>query len=327
MTGEKNETERREDVIRGILHKLDQDELVELLSRGLSGSELNSLLLEVFRRQNAHRSPAELLRSYKGNRFVKPAIADPIALKQLELDLLTIAKSYTYTPIQLSPVAPLGSCSVVAPADQNKIISALRGTEVVADATNLIALHIADGIKSGELTNHADLVRYSSTHRHVRAQKFPDLPGMLPHFSVFVLVASGRDTGSYAFEKRSIGEHIAVYRQIFRAKYQSEIELIIRPRSGYTDSEGFVNRIVQYIGEQAPEITVTVHPASSDNAYYKGLQFTIKTTIGGREFDIGDGGFVDWTQQLLGNKKERMLISAIGLDHMLMHEATKECGK
>lgn len=35
MTGEKNETERREDVIRGILHKLDQDELVELLSRGL----------------------------------------------------------------------------------------------------------------------------------------------------------------------------------------------------------------------------------------------------------------------------------------------------
>jgi hypothetical protein len=41
-------------------------------------------------------------------------------------------------------------------------------------------------------------------------------------------------------------------------------------------------------------------------------------TIHGREHHIGDGGFVDWTQQLLENKKERMLISAIGLDRLLM---------
>lgn len=34
--------------------------------------------------------------------------------------------------------------------------------------------------------------------------------------------------------------------------------------------------------------------------------------------NIGDGGFVDWTQKLLGNKKERCLISGIGLDRLLM---------
>ena len=294
------------------------EELIELLSTGKSGSELNTLLLEVFRRRNADRSPGELMRSYKENRFVKPATVDPIALKQLELELLRIAQSHKYTPIQLSPVAPLGSCSVVAPADQNKVISALRGTEVVADVTNVIALHIADGIKSGDLLNHSEPVRFSSTHRHVRAQKFPDLPGMLAHFSLYAMVTSGKDSGSYGFEKQAIWEHIEVYKQIFRAKYQSEIEITINAHGGYTDSGGLIERIVRHIAEQAPDMTVKANTAASDNAYYKGLQFSIKTTIGGREYNIGDGGFVDWTQQLLGNKKERMLISAIGLDRLLL---------
>ena len=31
------------------------------------------------------------------------------------------------------------------------------------------------------------------------------------------------------------------------------------------------------------------------------------------EIEIADGGFVDWTQQLLGNRKERLLISGFGM--------------
>jgi hypothetical protein len=34
--------------------------------------------------------------------------------------------------------------------------------------------------------------------------------------------------------------------------------------------------------------------------------------LGGVE--IGDGGFVDWTQRLTGNRKERLLISGVGVD-------------
>jgi hypothetical protein len=30
--------------------------------------------------------------------------------------------------------------------------------------------------------------------------------------------------------------------------------------------------------------------------------------------ELVDGGFVDWTQKLLGNKKERLLISGTGID-------------
>jgi len=34
--------------------------------------------------------------------------------------------------------------------------------------------------------------------------------------------------------------------------------------------------------------------------------------------EIGDGGFVDWIQQMTGNKKERCVISGIGLDRMMI---------
>jgi hypothetical protein len=32
--------------------------------------------------------------------------------------------------------------------------------------------------------------------------------------------------------------------------------------------------------------------------------------------EVGDGGFVDWTARLLGNRRERLLISALGVDRL-----------
>ncbi|OXS62745.1 hypothetical protein B1A99_02515 [Cohnella sp. CIP 111063] len=236
---------------------LGVDDPVGRLSRRLSASDLNSLLLDVFREKANSSSPADLLRRYEANRFVQPAAVDAIRLKQLELDTLTVARGLDYEPVQLSPLTPLGSCSIVASSDQNKVVSALRGTEVTADATNSLALHIAGGLQAGMLDNREHFVRYSTTHRHVRAQRFEQAPGMLAHFSLFALAASGRDRGSYDF------------------------------------------------------------------VYYKGFQFTVIARIGESTLPIGDGGLVDWTQQLLGSRKERMMISAIGLERLAAIEGSE----
>ena len=32
---------------------------------------------------------------------------------------------------------------------------------------------------------------------------------------------------------------------------------------------------------------------------------------------FGDGGFTDWTAQLLGNRKERLLISGYGVERLI----------
>ena len=50
------------------------------------------------------------------------------------------------------------------------------------------------------------------------------------------------------------------------------------------------------------------------NGYYTGIQFKVYVTAGQKEWEIADGGFVDWTQRLLGNRKERLLISGFGLE-------------
>lgn len=218
-----------------------------------------------------------ILHHKTSHRFVKPAAVHPLQLKRLEIDVLQIAETHSFTPIQLSPVAPLGSCSVIAPADQNKVISALRGAEVVADATNLMAMHVCDGLKSGLLDNRTTSVKFSTTHRHVRAQNFKNAPGMLPHFHVFCMVSSGRDQGSYSFEKSSFWDHIEVYREIFQSLYQSDIEVVIGVRNGYADSEGLVHRIA--LSAEGKRVPVTVNSIKRDNPYYKGMQFTISTTI------------------------------------------------
>ncbi|ULL16875.1 hypothetical protein DVH26_21970 [Paenibacillus sp. H1-7] len=301
-----------------ILKRLEKSDLITLLTEQLSGSDLNTLLLKLFNEKAKQSSPNDLLKRYTENRFVKPAKIEPIQLKQLEMDILKIAVNQGVSPLQLSPVAPLGCASAVGTVDQNKVISALRGTEVVSDATNLIALHIADLIKSNKCSRE-DFLRFCTTHRHVRAQYFGDTPGLLTHFHLFCMVSSGVDQGSYNFEKQSLWEHIEVYRTIFKSLFNSSIEVIVSERDGYKDSAGLVSRVVEYgHGLQLDDVVISIGNPKKENQYYKGLQFTIKTVIEDREYNIGDGGFVDWTQKMLGTKKERLLISAIGLDRLLV---------
>lgn len=312
------DVENRGDLNR-ILNRLNQPDLVRVLAKELSGSDLNTLLLEVFRERTEASSTADLLRRYTENRFVHPARADSITLKELELDLLKIAALHGMKPIQLSPVAPLGTASVMAKVDQNKVISALRGTEAVSDATNLLALHVCEVLRGeGESHKRSGLMRLCTTHRHVRAQRFGDVPGMLPHFHLFCMVSAGLDRGSYGFEKQAFWEQIEIYRAIFRERFMSDIELIFSVRGGYRDAEGLAARVIAEGEARNRGVKLTMGAANADNRYYEGLQFTIKTTIEGRELLIGDGGFVNWTQQLLGNRKERLLISAIGLDRLLL---------
>lgn len=309
------DNEQRRELNR-IVRNLGPDALPESLTARIPPSDLNTLLLEVFRDLSKKSSPAGLLKRYATNRFVRPSLADPIDLKQLELDALKIARNHSYRPIQLSPVAPLGSCSIVAASDQNKIVSALRGTEVVADATNVLALHICHAIKSGTMSNHPDFIRYSTTHRHVRAQKY-DHPSLLSHFHLFCLVASGKDKGSYSFEKQAFAEHIHLYRDIFKLLFDADIQVALSMRSGYIDSHGLVETVLAYAHERLPDVKAFVNAEPVNNQYYKGLQFTIIANINGQRLNIGDGGFVDWSQQLLDNRKERMMISAIGLERLL----------
>ncbi|HWR60115.1 MAG TPA: hypothetical protein VN580_00800, partial [Clostridia bacterium] len=299
-----------------ILRKLGQEDLLDTLLHKLTPSELNSLLLELYKLKAEELTPAELLNGYISNRFVQPSGTNPREYLQLEEDLYRIAEAYSFIPVELSPVAQLGTCSVIATVNQNKVLSSLRGTEVMADATNALALHICSLKKDGQEEN--DPLQFCTSHRLIRAQRF-DTPGFSAHFKIFCMVSSSRDTGSYGFEKQYLLEHIMTYREIFGQLFHiGQIKVKLIKSGGYSDPEGLVSRITDHIKQNAAGICVCTEDRSEEqeNRYYKGIQFKILIEINGNEYEIVDGGFVDWSQKLLGNRKERMLISGMGVDYI-----------
>jgi hypothetical protein len=306
-------------IVNKIIERSGEPALLSLLTEQLSGSELNSLLLEVFKLRAKDMTPAELLALYQKNRFVKPGDLPVIALRKMELDLLELFDRSSFTPIELSPVTALGSCSVVAPADQKKILSALRGTEVLADATNSIALHVSDLKKIGQWipSSPNERIRFSNIQRHLRTQAISG-KGFTPHFKIGCLVTCGSDTGSFAFEKESLCEHMALMTSLYRDYYKVEdVRFRFICREGYPDSFALAKSVRDFVVDQLKDIVIDiVQTPEKVISYYKGIQYKIDIRVNGKQFEIGDGGFVDWTQQLMQNKKERMLSTGIGFEFM-----------
>lgn len=310
-------------IAQKIVERIGQPDLIDILVNELSGSELTSLLLEVFNRRTQQLSPTDLLQTYQHNRFVKPADLDAMALRGLEDRALSVFGSFGFSAIELSPVAPLGSCSIVASADQKKIVSATRQTEVVADATNLLALHIADLRKSSRQPI-GTLLRFSAIHRHLRTPPVPDLPGMRPHFKIACSVVAGKDTGHYSFEKITLSEHVAMMMAFFKDIMPNNTLLFrLYPHKGYPDPVALVDLLAAYVHDHHPEARIEVSKDDVDNNnYYKGVQCKLYLDLSGQLIDIGDGGFVDWTQQLLQNKKERLFTAGIGIE--LLHRLRQQ---
>ena len=290
-------------------------DLVEILDRRLSASDLNSLLLAVFFKKAVQITPAALLRAYRQNRFVQPAQVDAIAFTEFCIAWLKAAQTAGFQPLQLSPVSPLGTCSVVATAHQDKILTALRGTEVVADATNVLALESV--VQRQAQSSPVEPTHFSVVHRHVRAQEVPKMPGFSAHFSILGLTSAGRDTGSFDFEKENLRRHIAFYKNYFEKKL-GLAPVKIRLKSLDTDGEKtrLFQAVISFLEKNEPgwEIEV-VESKQVEQEYYLDLQFKVVIPgFGGQELEIADGGFTDWTQRLSGNRKERLLISGMGLE-------------
>jgi len=283
--------------------------LVQLLSEQLSSAELTSLLLEVYHQKSVQLPATALLQQYRENIYVKPADTDMITLLEKELELLRYLKEKGYDPVELSPVGQFGSCSVVGTVNQKKIISAIRHTEVLADATNALALHIAHQKVTGTAIAAGNRMRYCTVHRHIRCMQLPPGKGYSPHFKIACMVAAGKDTGSYTFERETMKEQLQYIYHLLTSLFGIEnIYFKIQPRAGYKNGDAL-------LGALLPDLPfkIVMDSAPAENNYYKGLQFKTVITHAGNEIEIADGGFVDWTQQLTGNKKERCFISGIGL--------------
>jgi len=310
-------------IARKISEKAGFPDLVSLLGEQLNGSELSSLLLEVYEQRAARTAAGQLLQQYRNNPLVQPADTDMTGMLEKELEVLRYLQAQQYMPLELSPVALFGSCSAVGTVSQKKIISGIRNTEVMADATNALALHIADQRQHRSSENPEALLRYCTVHRHIRTMQMP-VKGYTPHFKIACMVAGGKDTGSFSFERRSLKEQLLhIYHLLKNVFGVPAVLFKLQPRAGYKAGDALITALMDTLLAGLPfDVQLDIH--SKANNYYKGVQFKALIQAGDREIDIADGGFTDWTQQLLGNQKERCLISGIGLSLLYKLYAAKE---
>ena len=273
------------------------------LATELAGSDLHSVLLEVMQRRARRRSPADVLTQYLRDGFCSPAAVD--LRTSLSVDGHLLAAADEFDAIELSPVAPLGVSSVVATTGQNRVLSALRMTEVVSDPTNVLALECARRMRT-----HPDTpVHLATSQRVVRAQPVPKLPGHSQHFRIFVLASGGREEQDHGFTVHTLVMHIRTMLRALERLQQHGYDFGVPRVDILTTAERHV------IGDRIVEsLDVRTARKPLEHVYYSGgLRYQIWVSApDGAEIPLVDGGAFDWLAKLAANRRAVYIATGTG---------------
>jgi len=276
----------------------------DALARGLPASRLWSLLIEVLEARAAARRLPALVEQWDRDRFVQPAIVDQRSL--LDVDRHLLAAAFAFEAIELSPVAPLGVCSVMGRASQNKVLSALRGTEVVADPTSVMALECARRLRRDPATR----VRLATSHRSVRAQEIPKQRGFTANFRIFCLASAGIEQENHAFVIDAVAEHMTAMLNALDRLEQHGFAFPDRRVTVFATEEraAIGDRIVAMLGRPEVARAMLEHPY-----YTNGLRFQVASRASdGTEMPLVDGGAFDWVAKLTSNRRAVYVASGLG---------------
>lgn len=277
-------------------------EIREALVSGLPASKLWTVLLGVLEARAKNRTPASLREQWTNDRFVQPCYVDQRSLHEVDGHLLAAATAFE--AVELSPLAPLGVCSAVALASQNKIVSTARGTEVISDPTNVLALECARRLKEDSSLH----VRLASSHRCVRAQAVPNRPGFAAHFRMFCLVSAGHERENREFLSGALAEHTNTH--LSALDRLAEYGYLTKHRAVRLLA---TERNAQLAQRVATTVNADVHHQVLDHPYYDGIRFMIDVPMGqGGEIPLIDGGAFDWLRKLCSNNKLSFVASAMG---------------
>lgn len=279
------------------------EEAYEALASRLTPSEVWSVLLAVLARRAEGRAPADLLRQWRRDAFTRLSSIDQRTMVALDAVLLDAAGSFE--AVELSPLAPLGACSGVALGSQNRVVSALRGAEVVADPTSVLALECARRLRE----RPGEAVRLATCHRCVRAQPAPKGPGFAQHFRLFGLATAGREQKDHGFLVAALVEQIDTHLRALERLEADGYEFPGRSLTVLATAEraALADRVASAI-EGVP-----VSRGPLEHRYYDGMRFQIftdRTPPGG--FALIDGGSFDWVAKLLSDRSLVYVASGMG---------------
>jgi hypothetical protein len=282
------------------------------LETGLAPTDLQTLLLAVARARARKIAPARVMQRWRQDRFVRPSECDPRPLAQLEARMWQLLPQ-RFAGVELSPVAPLGTCSALGPVDQHRVVSTVRGSEVLSDPTNVLAVEAAARRREQGVGGRVDL---AACHRVLRAQRFG--PGNDAHFRLFALTSSARDRGSGTTEAQMLIDHLNFWQQVLS-------DVLPTTATGITVTVFGDAVVAERLRDTIrPALTGSPVPVLEDPerrhglGYYIGAALGLRADVDGHTVDFGDGGLTTWTAQLLGDAKERCLVSCMSTERLTM---------
>ncbi|MFF2275630.1 hypothetical protein [Agromyces sp. NPDC058126] len=290
-----------------------------------SPSETRAAQLSLVRDQAGRRRLVDVARQYDTDAFVAPA---PIGLRLANtLDRLALDAAADFEPLLLSPLAPLGASSVMAPGSQDRVVSTTRTTEVVADPTNVLALECARRLGRAPGLGSAGDPRLATVQQTVRAQPIPVGGGsaLSRPFRMFALAEAGRGRPDDGFEVDAVARQLAVHDRLLDAcatELQIEIgrrRAIVRAAPG---AETLGARVRERITETLPHVDIVSEML--DSPYYDGLRVGFGAFgASGGFVEIADLGRFDWVARLRSDHRLRFVASGFGLQLVpLLFEAS-----
>lgn len=282
------------------------DDLTEFLNK--SPSETRGTLLDLARRQAAARDSGDLLAQWARDGSVSLSEID--LRMSVALDGLALDAALDYESLLLSPVAPLGSSSVVAPTSQDRALSTTRGTEVVSDPTNVLAIECARRL----LVDPSTDVRLCTSHQTLRMQTVGSAPGRTQHFRLFALAEAGRGRPDDGFEVEAVVRQLTTFNRFFDACAPRGFTFpnrraIVRTAPTRTT---LGDRISDALRTRLDHVEIVREPLDSD--YYGGLRVGFGATDRSGDFqELADLGAFDWVAHLTTNARQRFVASGLGI--------------
>lgn len=224
----------------------------------LALSDLTTILIETADTIVADQIPADLLRTY----VVKRQFFGPNGISQRELihfeQLCYDGLPEHFESVQLSPIAPLGTNSVLTSLSQNNTLSTIRGSEVVSDITTQLALECATRNTSNEIVNLASMGRV------LRLQPFDSSKGYMQHFNLFNLCSGGKAVGKN-LNSPMVADHIDSLLSVIEHLNQSGYGM-----NNIVVSITDINFMEQLIGLQSlPRDTINMHSLDEEFDVFK----------------------------------------------------------
>lgn len=272
----------------------------DALLKGLTPLELRSVLADIARARASEMQPADLIKRWREDRFLTPRPAEPLVLLPILMTLWQEMPS-EFVPLEMSPLTPLGSAAQLSGYGQNRVVSSMRGTEVVSDAVHPLALEASRRRRGGVARVHlatASRVAHAWDHE-------PDAPA---HEHRLTLCSSAPDGGGLSTEADLLELHLNYWRTVLdEVVPDGKLDLVVWDATlaalladrGHTD--------VNVAGRDKTPWRNPYHTAG----------FRLTTIEDGDELVLGDGGFVQWTQALTRNRKDRCLVSSISIDELV----------